>query len=166
MRKTLLKILLQLFGEVVFTVNVTNNGPSNATGVKITDVVPAGFEFVESSDKGYDSATGLLTVPLIKAGESYVFTITLKAVTNGTLTNVVNVTSNENSTAKGDNVSVKVIPVVDLTVVKSVVRLSLLLMLLIMVRLMLLVLKLLMLFLLDLSLLNLMLLVMTVLLVC
>ena len=33
-------------GEVVFTVNVTNNGPSNATGVRITDVVPAGFEFV------------------------------------------------------------------------------------------------------------------------
>ena len=89
------------------------------TGVKITDVVPAGFEFVKSNATGYDSATGLLTVPLIKAGESYVFTITLKAVTNGTLTNVVNVTSNENSTAKGDNVSVKVIPVVDLTVVKS-----------------------------------------------
>ena len=61
----------------------------------------------------------MLVVPLIEAGESYVFTITLKAVTNGTLTNVVNVTSNENSTAKGDNVSVKVMPVVDLTVVKS-----------------------------------------------
>ena len=95
-------------GEVVFTVNVTNNGPSNATGVRITDVVPAGFEFVGSNATGYDSATGLLTVPLIEAGESYVFTITLKAVTNGTLTNVVNVTSNENSTAKGGNVSVKV----------------------------------------------------------
>ena len=107
-------------GEVVFTVNVTNNGPSNATGVRITDVVPAGFEFVGSNATGYDSATGLLTVPLIEAGESYVFTITLKAVTNGTLTNVVNVTSNENSTAKGGNVSVKVIPVVNLTVVKLV----------------------------------------------
>ena len=59
-------------GEVVFTVNVTNNGPSNATGVRITDVVPAGFEFVGSNATGYDSATGLLTVPLIEAGESYV----------------------------------------------------------------------------------------------
>ena len=62
----------------------------------------------------------MLTVPLIEAGESYVFTITLKAVTNGTLTNVVNVTSNENATVKGGNVSVKVIPVVNLTVVKMV----------------------------------------------
>ena len=107
-------------GEVVFTVNVTNNGPSDATGVRVVDVVPAGFEFVRSNATGYDSATGLLTVPLIKAGESYVFTITLKAVTNGTLTNVVNVTSNENATVKGGNVSVKVIPVVNLTVVKMV----------------------------------------------
>ena len=113
----------------------------------LTDVVPAGFEFVRSNATGYDSATGLLTVPLIEAGGSYVFTITLKAVTNGTLTNVVNVTSNENSTAKGGNVSVKVIPVVDLTVVKSA-DVSL------------------MLFLLDLSLSGLMLLVMIVLLVC
>ncbi|WP_296881330.1 DUF11 domain-containing protein, partial [uncultured Methanobrevibacter sp.] len=71
-----------------------------------------------SNATGYDSTTGLLTVPLIKAGESYVFTITLKAVTNGTLTNVVNVTSNENNTVETNNVSVNVTPVVNLTVVK------------------------------------------------
>ena len=104
--------------EVVFTVNVTNNGPGNATWVNVTDVVPAGFEFVSSSDAGYDNATGLLIVPFIKAGESYVFTITLKAVVNGTLTNVVNVTSNENDTVKTSKVSVNVTPVVNLTVVK------------------------------------------------
>ena len=109
---------VEITDNVVFTINVTNNGPSNATGVKITDVVPAGFEFVRSNATGYDSATGLLVVPLIEAGESYVFTITLKAIVDGNLTNVVNVTSNENSTAKGGNVSVKVMPVVDLTVVK------------------------------------------------
>ncbi|WP_295113878.1 CARDB domain-containing protein [uncultured Methanobrevibacter sp.] len=104
--------------EVTFTVNVTNNGPSNATGVKITDVVPGGFEFVRASDSGYDNVTGLLTVPVIEAGESFVFTITLKAITNGTLTNVVNVTSKENSTVKCNSSSVKVIPVVNLTVEK------------------------------------------------
>ena len=59
--------------NVEFTVNVTNKGISNATGVKITDVVPAGFEFVESSDSGYNSTTGVLTVGLIKPGESHVF---------------------------------------------------------------------------------------------
>ncbi len=37
---------------------------------------------------------------------------------NGTLTNVVNVTANENDTVKSSEVSVNVTPVVDLTVVK------------------------------------------------
>ena len=109
---------IRVGGEVTFTVNVTNNGPSNATGVKISDVVPSGFEFVRASDSGYDNATGLLTIGLIKPGESYVFTITLKAITNGTLTNVVNVTSSENKTIKNSTISVYVAPVVNLTVVK------------------------------------------------
>ena len=76
--KTVDVAVVDVNGEVVFTINVTNNGPSNATGVKVTDVVPSGFEFVSCSDSGYDNATGLLTVPFIKAGESYVFTITLR----------------------------------------------------------------------------------------
>ncbi len=119
--KTVDVTTVEITDNVVFTVNVTNNGPSDATGVRVVDVVPAGFKFVESSDKGYNSATGLLVVPLIKAGESYVFTITLKAIVDGNLTNVVNVTSNENVTVKSDNVSVNVTPVVNLTVVKFVV---------------------------------------------
>ena len=104
--------------NVVFTVNVTNKGISNATGVKINDVVPAGFEFVESSDSGYNSTTGVLTVGLIKPGESYVFTITLKVIANGTLTNTVNVTCNENKTLKNSSASINAIPVI-LTVNKT-----------------------------------------------
>ena len=70
---------VEITDNVVFTVNVTNNGPSNATGVRIN------------------------------------------AIVDGNLTNVVNVTSNENVTVKSDNVSVNVTPVVNLTVVKFVV---------------------------------------------
>ena len=104
--------------NVVFTVNVTNNGISNATGVRVTDVVPAGFEFVSCSDSGYDNATGVLTVDLIKPGESHVFTITLKVITDGTLTNTVNVTCNENKTIKNSSASINAIPVI-LTVNKT-----------------------------------------------
>ena len=104
--------------NITFTINVTNRGPSNATGVVITDVVPNGFEFVESSASDYDKSTGVLNIPLIKAGESYIFTITLKAVNNGTLTNVVTVTSKENDTEVSSSINVNVTPVVKLTVVK------------------------------------------------
>ena len=104
--------------KVTFTVNVTNNGISNATGVVITDVVPNGFEFVESSAGDYNISSGVLNIPVIGAGDSYVFTITLKAVNNGTLTNVVNVTCSENDTFVSSSVDVDVAPVVNLTVVK------------------------------------------------
>ena len=103
--------------EITFTINVKNNAPVDATNVTITDVVPTGFEFVSSSD-GYNEKTGILTIPIIKAGESYVFTITLKAIMNGTLTNVVNVICGENDTVVTTSVNVNVTPVVNLTVVK------------------------------------------------
>ncbi|MDO5859145.1 right-handed parallel beta-helix repeat-containing protein [Methanobrevibacter sp.] len=106
--------------KVTFTINVTNNAKANATMVNITDIVPKGFSFVESNATGYDNKTGLLTVDLIEAGKSYIFTVTLKAITNGTLTNVVNVTCNENDTVKSSSTSVKVNPVVNLTVKKIV----------------------------------------------
>ena len=117
-KKTVDAAEISVGGEVTFTVNVTNNGPSNATGVKVTDVVPEGFEFVSSSTGDYDSETGVLTIPVIQAGESYVFTITLKAISNGTLTNIVNVTCAENDTEVSTSVDVDAEYDVDLVVVK------------------------------------------------
>ena len=63
--KTVDVAVVDVNGEVVFTINVTNNGPSNATGVRVTDVVPAGFEFVSCSDSGYDDATGVSLMYLL-----------------------------------------------------------------------------------------------------
>ena len=59
-----------------------------------------------------------MTVGLIKPGESHVFTITLKVIANGTLTNTVNVTCNENKTLKNSSASINAIPVI-LTVNKT-----------------------------------------------
>ena len=56
----------------------------------------------------------------LNVGETYKIWIEVKALTNGTFTNVVNVVPFENKTAGSDNVSVKVIPVVNLTIVKTV----------------------------------------------
>ena len=53
-----------------------------------------GFEFASSNDSKYNSTTGELIIDLFKINGSYSFNITLKTITNGTLTNVANVTGN------------------------------------------------------------------------
>jgi uncharacterized repeat protein (TIGR01451 family) len=51
-------------GTVTFTVTLTNNGPATATGVQVTDQLPAGLTFVSAtpSQGSYVSSTGLWTV--------------------------------------------------------------------------------------------------------
>ena len=49
---------------ITFTVTLTNNGPDAATGVQVTDLLPAGLTFVSAtpSQGTYDSATGVWDV--------------------------------------------------------------------------------------------------------
>ncbi|MEK7184680.1 MAG: Calx-beta domain-containing protein, partial [Patescibacteria group bacterium] len=45
--------------NIVFTLTVTNSGPSNATGVKATDALPTGYTYVSDNGAGaYNSGTG------------------------------------------------------------------------------------------------------------
>ncbi len=55
---------------ITFSIAVTNNGPSNATGVVYEDILPTGLTFVNytSSQGVYDSGTGLWTVGAIANG--------------------------------------------------------------------------------------------------
>jgi uncharacterized repeat protein (TIGR01451 family) len=63
---------------VTFTVSVTNNGPSGATGVQVTDVLPGGVSYDSSSPIGvYDNVTGLWEVGAIIAGATETLTITV-----------------------------------------------------------------------------------------
>ncbi|WP_161604659.1 SdrD B-like domain-containing protein [Roseiconus nitratireducens] len=49
--------------EVVFTLQVTNDGPDPATGVEVTDLLPDGLTFVRSEPSGvYDPNTGIWSV--------------------------------------------------------------------------------------------------------
>ena len=50
--------------QITFTVTLTNSGPDAATGVQVTDLLPAGLTFVSAtpSQGTYDSATGLWDV--------------------------------------------------------------------------------------------------------
>jgi large repetitive protein len=55
--------------DVTFTINVSNLGPSTATGVEVTDLLPEGLEFVSStpSQGTYDSATGIWLIGVIES---------------------------------------------------------------------------------------------------
>jgi uncharacterized repeat protein (TIGR01451 family) len=70
--------------NVTFTVTARNAGPANATGVAITDNLPAGLTFVSAtpSQGSYASATGVWTVGAINNGA----TATLQVVMTVTST--------------------------------------------------------------------------------
>ena len=103
---------------VVFTINVTNNGPSNATQVVIEDIVPEQFGNVVCNDTKF--VDNKLIIDKLNVGESYIFTITATALIAGTWDNTANVTCAENDTVVNDTVTVVVDTVVNLTIDKAV----------------------------------------------
>ncbi len=83
---------------VVYTVTVTNNGPSDATGVSLIDTLPAGLTYVSddatSTGTSYSSGTGAWTVGNLAnmAAVTLRITATLNVGTGGSvLTNTASV---------------------------------------------------------------------------
>ncbi|HXU31496.1 MAG TPA: ExeM/NucH family extracellular endonuclease, partial [Thermoanaerobaculia bacterium] len=64
--------------NVVFTVTATNNGPSDATGVAVNDLLPVGLAFVSAtpSTGSYSNTTGVWTIGSLANGASATLTIT------------------------------------------------------------------------------------------
>ena len=112
--------------EVIsFTVSVTNRGPNTATGVTLSDVVPAGLTVLSSdpSQGIYDSATGIWTVGAVTTVTPATLTIQARVVTPAAKLNVASVISLDQPDANPANnsASVSVIPQqADLAVTKSV----------------------------------------------
>ena len=126
----------QIVGSnVVFTVTVANSGSGNATGVAVTDLLPAGLTFVSSnpSQGSYVSGTGVWTVGTVNAAANATLTITATVATAGAKTNTAEVTAatetdvdstpNNRNTApnEDDTASVTVTPgAIDLALIKTV----------------------------------------------
>jgi uncharacterized repeat protein (TIGR01451 family) len=99
---------------VTYTVMVTNAGPNNATGVEVTDLLPAGVTYQSDtpSQGTYDSGTGVWAVGGLNNGLSTTLTLvaTVDAGTGGsTITNTADVTASDqadpnaaNNTASAD----------------------------------------------------------------
>ena len=94
-------------GKVItYTLTVTNNGPSAATGVKATDQLPAGVEFVKAEGDGtYNSATGEwdLSAETIAKGDEKTMKITVKITGEGAGTLITNVARITHQDQAGDD---------------------------------------------------------------
>lgn len=115
--------------NVTFTVTATNNGPDAATGVQLTDQLPAGLTFVSAAPQSgttYDSATGVWTIGSLASGATRTMTIVATVVgtgANGSITNVATLTNvtQVDSTPGNNQASAIVTPnQTDLAIVKTV----------------------------------------------
>lgn len=69
---------------VVFTLTVTNSGPNAATGIQVTDLLPADLKYESDNGAGaYNKNTGIWEVPPLAGGGSATLLITT-SVRNGT----------------------------------------------------------------------------------
>ena len=66
--------------DATFTITVRNDGPSTATGVAVTDQLPAGVELQDhtASQGTYDPATGIWTVGTIDVGDEATLELEVK----------------------------------------------------------------------------------------
>ncbi|HEY0231420.1 MAG TPA: hypothetical protein VGC55_09220 [Dokdonella sp.] len=112
--------------QVTFTITATNNGPSDATGVQITDALPSGLVFVSAtpSQGAYDNASGLWSAGALANGASATLQITATVIATGTLTNTATRTGGDqldpNPSNNSASASVNGQPSADIQVLKTV----------------------------------------------
>lgn len=116
---------------IVYTIGLANTGPSTAPGVILSDTIPVGLTFVSGSLDGQaavDNGTSL-SFPAITIAPGGTATATLNfTVDSSSVGTIVNTASVNDLSAEGENditnnsatENVDVIPVVDLSISKSV----------------------------------------------
>ena len=116
---------------VTYTVTVENEGPSNVTGVVLSDAVPAGMTLVSATMNGQDGTldSGVVTFPAVDLAGNETATATLVFTvdvgTDGVVTNTASVpdmtASGENdATNNSSSVDVTVVALADLSISKTV----------------------------------------------
>ena len=113
-------------GRVTYTHTVENTGPSTATGVSLSDTLPAGvtFESATSSQGACSELAGMVTCALgvLANGASANVEIEVTPQAAGTITNQASVTSTLNDPDPEDNTTsteTTVDPVADLSITQS-----------------------------------------------
>ncbi|HEX2071414.1 MAG TPA: isopeptide-forming domain-containing fimbrial protein [Thermoleophilaceae bacterium] len=113
-------------GQIEYSLEVTNNGPSPATGVTLTDTLPVGVQFV-SADPACTHLAGVVTCAVgdlaVSESRSYAITVSVPFALGGqVLTNAVVVGGNEGDLVPendGDQATTTVGPAADVSISKT-----------------------------------------------
>ncbi|WP_162097940.1 Ig-like domain-containing protein, partial [Pedobacter agri] len=91
--------------NVVFTIGLTNNGPSAATAVVINDVLPAGYSYVSSSASAgsYNNADGKWTLGTVNNAATAILSITAKVNATGAYRNTATASTATADPNSGNN---------------------------------------------------------------
>jgi uncharacterized repeat protein (TIGR01451 family) len=121
--------------DVTFTIVVRNDGPNDATGVRVLDYLPAGLSFVraQATQGGFNPVSGLWHVGTVAHAASHTLTLVATITSPGVKTNTAQVwTANEfdidstpgnGNPTEDDLARVSVTPrVIDLALTKTVDR--------------------------------------------
>lgn len=77
--KTVSPTSVSIGDNVIFTIRATNSGPNNATGITVSEQLPAGYTYVSDNGGGkYNRTTGIWTVGNLNNGNSIALQITAK----------------------------------------------------------------------------------------
>lgn len=114
-----------LNGTSVFTITVLNEGPSDASGVQLTDQFPAGLTVINSvpSQGTFNPTTGIWQVGSLVNGASATLQVTTTVTTIGQKVNNVSITAvdQRDSDPTDNTASATVVPeAIDLSVTKTV----------------------------------------------
>ena len=108
------------YGDTIkWTLIVKNNGPNDASNVKVYEVLPEGLTLIESSSNDYDGA--IWDIGYLSSGESEQLELTCRVSATGDFINYASVSGEENDPNPSNNAAsagIHVRPASDLSITK------------------------------------------------